>query len=146
MYDTAVIRAQIASILTALVDVSSHAIFANVYDYPNPNPAGYPCAIMDVVSDDGQFLDNITNLHALTFHIWLVQEVTVVGQDTAVAKLDSTSKYVIQALEKLSNASLSGNVSWLSPTTGGRRQTQTPNGPVFYKEIILKCNVTSTIN
>ena len=145
MYDTATIRAQIVSLLSALVDGSNHPIFANVYDYPNPNPSGSPSVIMDVTSDDGSFLDNVTNLHVLTFNIWIVQEITVATQDVAVAKLDSASKYAIQALEKLSNASLGGNISWSIPTSGGRKQTQTPDGPAFYKELILKCNVTASI-
>ena len=145
MYDTANIRAQIVTLLTAVKDGSNNPVFANVYDYPNPNVEGSPCAIMDVTADDGQFLDNVTNLHVVTFSIWIIQEITVKGQDAAIGILDIASKYAIQALEKLSNASLSGNCSWTIPTTGGRKQAQTPAGPVFYKELILKCNVTEPI-
>ena len=144
-YDPKTVRSQIISLLNAVRDGSNNAVFANVYDWPNPNPSGSPCIIMDISNDDGQFLDNITNLHAMTFNIWIVQEITVKGQDAAIAILDDATKYAVAALEKLSNASLSGNISWMMPTSGVRKQVQTPGGPVFYKELILTCNMTETI-
>lgn len=145
MYDTATIRSTIVTLLSGITS-GGNPIFANVYDFPNPNPAGYPCVIMDVVSDEGTFLDNITNLHVITFNIWVVQEITVKGNESAVEALDGSSKLAIQALEKLTNASLSGSISWSLPTMGARKQVQTTNGPVYYKELILKCNATASIN
>ena len=139
MYDPSTIRAAIVTILKTITQL------AFVYDYPNANPEGYPCAILDMDADDGKYLDQNTNVHTITFKIWIIQEITIVGQDTAISQLDTACKYVIPALEKISNMSLGGSVIWTEPTSGGRKQTQTENGPVFYKEVILKCNVTSAI-
>ena len=144
MYDIADIRAAIVTLLQS-VKIGSNTAFAFVYDYPRPDPEGYPCAIMDSSSDDGSYLDNVTNLHEITFKIWFIQEITTQGQDASIASLDAVCQAGIQALELLSNTTLSNTVMWTVPTTGKRQQVQTPNGQVFYKEIILKCKVTYQI-
>lgn len=140
-YDIAVIRAALKALLQTLTTVAS----AKVYDYRNSNIEGYPSVIFDLTDEEGAMLDDANNVRTLTFTIWAIVELPVNGEVAAKVSLDAVTKEVVNLLEKKSNADLTGTVDWTMPAIGKRAEAQTPEGNVIYQEILLKCNVASSI-
>lgn len=138
-YNITAIRAALKTQLAAISSVQ------NVYDYMNPKIDGYPAVIFDVTNEDGTMLDDANNLRVITFTIWAVTEVKVLGQSAAKDSLDSVVKDVVNSLEKITNATLAGTADWVMPVIGRRTQVESPEGLVMYQEIMLKVNVASTI-
>ncbi len=142
-FDIAQVRSALKTLLTTLTGANQKISF--VYDYSNPKIEGYPAIIFDVTAEDAQMLDDSNNVRAITFTLWVVNEVAVEGQSGAKDLLDAAVKDVINTLELKSNDTLSGNVDWIMPVIGKRQQVQSPEGLVMYQEIILKCQVSSSI-
>lgn len=138
-YDIGAIRAALKALITSVSSVE------NVYDYMNPEIAGYPAVIFDMDSEDAQMLDDANNQRILQFKIWIACEISVLGLTAAKDSLDGVTKDVINALEKLGNQTLSGACDWMIPVIGRRDQTNTPEGNFFYQELMLKVYVTSSI-
>lgn len=118
---------------------------ANVYDYSNPNVAGYPAIIFDVSNEESEMLDDANNLRTIQFTIWILQEITVKGEQAAKDVLDAAVKSVVNILEAKANETLSGTVDWIMPVMGRRSHTPTPQGAAFMQEVVLRAKVASTI-
>ena len=138
-FDINNVRAQIKTLLQTVTEL------AFVYDYANPDIAGYPAAIFDVSNENSEMLDDSNNLRTMTWSIWILQEITVKGEAAAKTLLDVAVKNVINVLEKKSNDTLAGTVDWIMPVVGRRSQVPTPQGAAFMQEIILNAKVASTI-
>ncbi len=138
-FDIAAVRAA----LKALLQTASTLSY--VYDYTNPTIEGYPAAIFDVTNEDAVMLDDANNVRTITFTIWVTNEVKVGGQVAAKGYLDAAVKEVINLLELKANDTLSSTVDWIMPVVGRRTQVESPEGLIMYQEIILKCNVSSSI-
>lgn len=138
-FDIAATRTQLKTLLQTVSGI------AFVYDYSNPNIAGFPAVIFDVTNEEAEMLDDSNNLRAITFSIYVLQEITVAGEQTAKAMLDVAAKSVFDTLEKKVNDSLSNTVDWVMPINGRRMHTQTPSGAAFMQEIQLKVKIASTI-
>lgn len=138
-FDINNVRAQIKTLLQTVTEL------AFVYDYANPDVAGYPCAIFDVSNENSEMLDDSNNLRTMTWTIWILQEISVAGEQTAKTILDAAVKKVINVLEKKSNDTLSNTVDWIMPIVGRRTHVPTPNGAAFMQEVILNAKVASTI-
>jgi len=138
-FDINAVRAQIKTLLQTATEL------AFVYDYANPDVAGYPCAIFDVSNENSEMLDDSNNIRTMTWSIWILQEITVKGEAAAKTLLDAAVKNVINILEKKSNDTLSNTVDWIMPVVGRRSQVPTPNGAAFMQEVILNAKVASTI-
>lgn len=138
-FDINNVRAQIKTLLETATEL------AYVYDYANPDVSGYPCAIFDVSNENGEMLDDSNNLRTMTWNIWILQEISVAGEQTAKTILDAAVKKVINTLEKKSNGTLGNTVDWIMPIVGRRTHVPTPNGGAFMQEILLNAKVASTI-
>lgn len=138
-FDINAVRAQIKTLLETATEL------AFVYDYANPDIAGYPCAIFDVSNENSEMLDDSNNVRTMTWTIWILQEITVKGEQSAKTILDAAVKNVINILEKKSNDTLSNTVDWIMPVVGRRSHIPTPAGAAFMQEIILNAKVASTI-
>lgn len=138
-FDINAVRAQIKTLLQTATEL------AFVYDYANPDVAGYPCAIFDVSNENSEMLDDSNNIRTMTWSIWILQEITVKGEAAAKTLLDAAVRNVINILEKKSNDTLSNTVDWIMPVVGRRSQVPTPNGAAFMQEVILNAKVASTI-
>ena len=138
-YDPSTIRSNLKTLLQTVTEIQY------VYDYFNPNIEGYPAIIFDISNNDNQMLTDTENLRKITFSIYILVEVSVVGQSEAKRILDVASKQVITALEKITNISLSGSVDWIMPTLGKRQQFETPEGATMSQELILDVKVSSSI-
>lgn len=138
-FDINNVRAQIKALLQTVTEL------AFVYDYANPDVAGYPCAIFDVSNENSEMLDDSNNLRTMTWTIWILQEISVAGEQQAKTILDAAVKKVINILEKKSNDTLSNTVDWIMPIVGRRTHVPTPNGAAFMQEVILNAKVASTI-
>jgi len=139
-FDPNAVRAQIKTLLLTVPALSTH-----VYDYANPDIAGFPCVIFDITNEQNEMLDDSNNLRTIQFTIWILQEITVLGEVAAKTSLDAVVKAVVNILEKKSNDTLSNTVDWIMPVQGARRHIQTPQGAAFMQEIILSAKVASTI-
>ncbi len=118
---------------------------AYVYDYSNPDIAGFPCIIFDVSNEQAEMYDDSGNLRTITFTIWALQEITSIGEQGAKTNLDKVVKSVINILEKKTNDTLSGTVDWIMPVVGRRSHVTTPQGAAFMQEIVLNAKVYSSI-
>ena len=131
-----------AAIKTLLQTVSELAF---VYDYSNPDIAGYPAAIFDVSNENSEMMDDSNNLRTMTWTIWILQEIGVAGEQAAKTLLDAAVKNVVNTLEKKSNDTLGNTVDWIMPVVGRRSHVPTPSGAAFMQEVILNAKVASTI-
>jgi len=138
-FDPNAVRVQIKNLLQTVTEI------AFVYDYSNPNIEGYPAVIFDVGNEDSEMLDDSSNLRTITFNIWILQEITVKGEQSAKTILDNIVKLVVNILEKKSNETLSNTVDWIMPVMGRRTHIATPEGAAFMQEIVLRAKVASTI-
>lgn len=138
-FDINAVRTQIKTLLETATEL------AYVYDYANPDIAGYPAAIFDVSNENSEMLDDSNNLRTMTWTIWILQEITVKGEVAAKTNLDAAVKNVINILEKKTNDTLSNTVDWIMPVVGRRSHVPTPNGAAFMQEIILNAKVASSI-
>ena len=138
-YDIAAIRAALKALMITATEIQ------NVYDYMNPVIAGYPAIIFDIDNEEGSMLDDANNVRVLTFKVWITVEVNVATQTTAKDNLDSAVKSIINILEKKSNDTLSGTVDWVMPVIGARSQSVSPEGNFMYQELLVKCNIASSI-
>lgn len=138
-FDPTAVRAQIKTLLQTASEL------AYVYDYANPDIAGFPCAIFDISNEESEMLDDASNLRTMTFNIWILQEITVKGEQLAKDNLDAAVKNVINILEKKSNDTLANTVDWIMPVIGRRSHVPTPQGAAFMQEIVLRAKVASTI-
>lgn len=139
VFDINAVRAQIKTLLQTVSEL------AFVYDYTNPDIAGYPAAIFDVSNENSEMMDDSNNLRTMTWTIWILQEITVKGEQAAKTNLDAAVKAAVNVLEKKSNDTLSGTVDWIMPVMGRRTHVPTPQGAAFMQEIILNAKVASTI-
>lgn len=138
-FDINNVRAQIKTLLETATEL------AYVYDYSNPDIEGFPAAIFDVSNENSEMLDDSNNLRTMTWQIWILQEITVKGEQAAKTILDAAVKNVVNILEKKSNDTLAGTVDWIMPVVGRRSQVPTPQGAAFMQEVILNAKVASTI-
>lgn len=138
-FDINAVRAALKTLITTATEL------AYVYDYSNPDIAGFPAVIFDVSNEESEMLDDVNNLRTIQFTIWVLQEITVKGEQAAKDVLDAAVKSVVNILEKKSNDTLSGTVDWIMPVMGRRTHTPTPQGAAFMQEIILRAKVASTI-
>lgn len=138
-YDPNAIRAQIKTLLQTATELSY------VYDYNNPAIEGYPAAIFDITNENATMLDEAANMREITFTIYIAQETKIKGQSAAKTILDNAVKSVINLLENTANVSLGNTVDWTMPVIGRRTQVDSPEGMIMWQEIMLKCNVASTI-
>lgn len=138
-FDIAAVRAALKTLLQTATEV------ANVYDYANPDIAGYPAIIFDVNNENSEMLDDVSNLRTMTFMIWVMQEITVKGEQAAKDQLDVVVKSVVNILEAKANDTLSGTVDWIMPSVGKRAHVATPQGAAFVQELTLSAKVASTI-
>lgn len=138
-FDINAVRTQIKTLLQTATEL------AFVYDYANPDIAGYPCAIFDVSNENSEMMDDSNNLRTMTWTIWILQEITVKGEAAAKTLLDAAVKNVVNILEKKTNDTLSNTVDWIMPSVGRRSQVPTPQGAAFMQELILQAKVASTI-
>ena len=90
-------------------------------------------------------LDDSNNLRTTTYNIWILQEITVAGEQNAKDYLDVVVQSVINVLEKKVNDTLTNTVDWTIPVMGQRSHVQTPNGAAFMQELQLKVKIASTI-
>lgn len=139
-YNISAIRGQLKTLLLTASGVSTY-----VYDYMNPQPAGYPCIIFDVANETNEILDDSNNKHIITFSIYILAEITVAGEQAAKSLLDEVQKSVMTILEKKSNDTLGGTVDFVMPPDGGRKHSPTPNGSGFMKDIQFRVVVASSI-
>lgn len=138
-FDINAVRAQIKALLQTATEL------AVVYDYANPDVTGYPCAIFDVSNENSEMMDDSNNLRTMTWNIWILQEISVKGEQSAKSSLDAVVKNVVNILEKKSNDTLNNTVDWIMPVVGRRTHVPTPNGAAFMQEVILNAKVASTI-
>ena len=138
-YNPTAIRSAIKSLLTAVTGI------AQVYDKGKSNIAGYPAILFDQTNDESEMLDDCNNLHHVTFTAEIYMETTTAGLDQAITTIDTVVENVITALEKKSNDTLSGVVDLVMPTSGRSQQTETTQGVVCMKEIIINCKVATSI-
>lgn len=138
-YDIAATRAALKTLLATATGV------AYVYDYSNPNVDGYPAIIFDVANETADMLDEANNVRTIQFSIWILQEITVAGEQAAKGSLDAISKSVFNLLENVANTTLSGTVDWTMPVSGKRSHVPTPQGAAFVQEVMLNAKVASSI-
>lgn len=138
-FNPAAIRSAIKTLLQTVTSV------ANVYDWNNPQVAGYPAIIFDISNDENSFLDSSHNLRVLTFDIYAIVEIPVDGIQDAKDKLDVITKDILAVLENKANLSLSGTVDWIEPSVGQRVQSQSPESNILYQQMRVKVNVASNI-
>lgn len=138
-FDINAARAQLKTLLQTVPEL------AYVYDFSNPNVEGFPCVIFDVSSEDSEMLDDAYNLRTIQFTIWILQEITVAGEQDAKDSLDAAVKAVVNILEKKTNDTLGNTVDWIMPVMGRRTHVPTPQGAAFMQEIILRAKVASSI-
>lgn len=138
-YDIAATRAALKSLLSTIAGI------AFIYDYTNPDIAGYPAIIFDVSNEDAEMLDEANNVRTIQFSIWILQEIPVAGEQAAKSSLDAIAKAVINALELSANTTLGNTVDWTMPVSGKRQHMPTPQGDAFVQEIMLNAKVASAI-
>lgn len=138
-YDIGLLR---AALKTLLGTVSSVGI---VYDFAQDSLAAFPAVIFDLDNEDASMLDDANNTRTVTFRLWIICEIAEAGIAPAKNLLDSTTRDVVNVLEKISNQTLSGNCDWMIPVIGKRAQSNSPQGNYFYQELMLKVNVVSSI-
>lgn len=138
-YDIAATRAALKSLLSTIAGI------AFIYDYANPDIAGYPAIIFDVSNEDAEMLDEANNVRTIQFSIWILQEIPVAGEQAAKSSLDAIAKAVINALELSANTTLGNTVDWTMPVSGKRQHMPTPQGAAFVQEIMLNAKVASAI-
>lgn len=138
-YNLATIRANLKTILGNVTQIQ------NVYEYAEPEIAGYPAIIFDIVEKDDEWKTNTEVLRTINFRVWVVTEVTVAGLDTATDILDTATQNVVEALEDADNQTLSGVVDWIMPTVGSRSQIQGPSGNLLSQTLDVRVKVLSSI-
>lgn len=138
-FDIDAVRAQIKTLILTVPELSF------VYDYSNPDIEGFPAVIFDVSNENAEMLDEASNLRTVQFTIWILQEITVLGEQAAKTSLDACVKAVVNILEKKTNDTLSGTVDWIMPVVGRRTHVPTPQGAAFMQELVLSAKVASTI-
>lgn len=138
-YDIATIRSNLKTLLQTVTQI------ANVYDYLNPNVEGYPAIIFDVSNNRSDMLTDTENLRTVTFTVYILQEIAVQGQQSAIDLLDAATNAVVTALEKITNMSLSGSVDWVMPTVGPREQVSSPNGALFSQRLDIEVKISTSI-
>lgn len=138
-YDPAAIRAQIKTLLQTATKI------ANVYDYNNPSIDGYPAIVFDITNEDSSMLDDTNNLRVITFTVYIMSEVKVIGLDGATTLLDNATKEIVNIIEKRDNDTLSNTVDWVIPAVGSRTQIQSPEGLLIYQQLDIRVNIASTI-
>lgn len=79
------LNAIIVDKLKALVDGGGETLFVDVYDLPESNPEGYPCAFVMDIAGEGAILDTARNEREWQFEITLMQEQTSKTPEEAVA-------------------------------------------------------------
>lgn len=143
VYNPTAIRSSLLTLLQTLTGGGQPISY--VYDYANPKIEGYPAIIFDIDSVDSSMLDDANNLRVINFKIWIAIEIGKQGITTAKDSLDSVTQSVVNLLEKKDNASLTGTVDWTIPSVGNRTHVDSPEGAYFSQELLLKCNIASTI-
>ena len=138
-YDLDATRTALKILLETITEI------AFVYDRRNPNLDGYPAIVFDIVNNESSFLTNVDNLRTITFSIWIIQEINVIGMDQANEILDIATQKVVNVLEDIDNISLSGNVDWIQPITGPREEAQSPKGSVMWQRIDLDMRIASLV-
>ena len=138
-YDPAAVRTNLKTLLSAISSVQS------VYDFAQSTIDGYPAIIFELSQEEGVMLDDITNTRTMTFEVWVACEIPVEGLQAATDLLDSTTKDVINVLEKSTNQTLSGACDWMMPVVGKREQVGSPEGNYLYQQLLLKVNIASSI-
>lgn len=138
-YDIAATRAAIKALLEGISSVSV------VYDFPQGQIASYPAVVFELDNEDAEMLDDANNTRKMTFKLWVIVEVPNEGISAAKDLLDSVTKDVVNTLEDIDNADLSGNADWTMPVVGQRGQVEGTVGSVLYQELMLKVNVASSI-
>ena len=138
-FDPNAVRAQIKTLITTAPEI------AYVYDYANPDIEGFPAVILDISSEQSEMFDDSGNLRTIQFTIWIIQEISTAGEQTAKSQLDAAVKSVVGILEKKSNDTLSGTVDWIMPVMGRRSHIATPSGAAFMLELLLSAKVYSSI-
>jgi hypothetical protein len=131
----ATIRSAINTKLQTVVGTGKPLVAA--YDYHEANLPGYPSATFALSDNDGEFLTNRDNLRTYTYQIFIYQEITVAGLDTAEGILDTAADAVIAAFE--ADQTLGGVVDWCRPMTGSRQTFETPQGLVRVQQLALRC-------
>lgn len=142
-YNPTATRAALKTLLETLT--GSGQPIAYVYDYFKPKLDGYPAIVFDIDSEDSKMLDDANNMRVISFKIFVVVEIATGGIAAAKASLDTVTKSVVDLLEKRANAELSSTVDWTMPVMGQRQHTDSPDGAYFSQELVLKCNVASSI-
>src|ERR1035437_7005806 len=113
-FSRSLVRDRITALLTTVVDLQY------VYDYNNPNVEGFPCAIFDIKSQESEMLDDSNNLRTTTYVVYILQEITVAGEQNAKDYLDTVVEKVINVLEKKTNDTLTNTIDWSMPVVGQR--------------------------
>lgn len=138
-YDPNAVRTQIKTLLQTITEL------AFVYDYSNPDIEGFPAAIFDITDESNEMMDDSNNLRTITYTIWILQEITVAGEQVAKASLDAAVQKVTNALEAKANQTLSNTIDYMLPVLGKRSHMPTPQGAAFVQELRLNIKVASTI-
>ena len=138
-YNLETLRANLKTLLVAVTEIQ------NVYDYAEPEIAGYPAIIFDIVEKDDEWKTNTDVLRTITFRVWILIETKVGGLETAKDRLDRATKTVVEALEDADNQTLSGACDWILPTAGTRSQIQGPNGNLLSQTLDVRVKVLSSI-
>lgn len=138
-FDITAVRAAVKELLETVSEL------AYVYDYSNPDIAGFPAAIFDVSNEDSEMYDDAGNVRTIQFTIWILQEITVKGEQLAKDNLDVAVKSVVNVLEAKANDTLGNTVDWIMPVIGRRTHITTPQGAAFMQEVLLRAKVYSSI-
>lgn len=138
-YNIATIRANLKTLLGTVTEIQ------NVYDYAEPEIAGYPAIVFDIAEQDDEWKTSQDVLRTITFRVWILTELTVAGLETAKDILDAATKTVVEALEDADNQTLSGAVDWIVPTTGPRSQIQGPSGNLLSQQLDVRVKALSSI-
>lgn len=138
-YDLGTIRANLKTLLQTVTEI------AYVYDYNNPSVEGYPAIIFDITENQSEMLTDTENIRTITFTAYILCETSIKTYAQAKDILDTATKQVITALEKITNMTLSSSVDWIVPTVGGRTEFNTPEGSVLSQELKIQAKVTSSI-
>ena len=138
-YDPQAIRTELKTILATITEL------AFVYDRRNPNIEGFPAVIFDITRTEDVMLTNTQNERTITFTLWVIQEIGVIGADTANEILDNATKKVVEKLENIAQLSLNSNVDWTLPVAGGRQEVATPQGSAIWQELELRAKVVSSV-
>jgi len=141
-YNPTNVRAELKALLQTQTTVVASA---NVHDFYNPNINGYPAIIFDISQEDASMLDDANNLRVMTFTLYIITEIKVAGLSEAKDILDVAVRTIINTLELKSNATLNGSVDWVMPVMGRRSEISSPEGSLLSQEMVVRCNIASTI-